>query len=87
MLVATSCPRRNESPVTMADGTEYLFKPNAEGVHVCEVKDAEHAAHLLSLGIYSEVEAAKPAAKKAAGKASAAAKAVDAGADADFLGG
>lgn len=72
MLIATSHPRKNDSPVIMHDGTRYVFRPNVAGVYTCEVQP-EHAEFLLVLSIYSEVpgvEAPAPVQTAVGGKAS-----------------
>lgn len=70
MLIATSSPRNNASPVTVPDGTQYLFQPNVAGIHVCEIFNEGHIRWLLGLSTYSVVpEEPRRAPRKSAPKA------------------
>jgi hypothetical protein len=47
VLVRSKSPNEPKGrSITMKDGTKYDFRPNSEGVNVCEVADKDHINHL-----------------------------------------
>lgn len=57
MLIELTLHRPGGTEVTFGNppDTAYRFEPDAEGRHVCEVDDPDHAATLLAIPGYREV--------------------------------
>ena len=55
MKIECKIKRAGGSRVTLG-GKEYRFEPDANGRHVADVDDADHAARLLDISAYRQVD-------------------------------
>lgn len=60
MLIECKLKRQGGSHITMKDGTVYHFAPDKTGKHVCDVRNKEHVARLLSISEGYEVVMDEP---------------------------